>query len=469
MSGRVVVVGGGISGLATAYFLNKSAPELSITVVEKDERLGGKIQTERAQGCVIEAGPDAMLTQKPWALDLCKALGLEGQLISPLPGRKTFVLQGGRMRRLPRGAMGFIPSDFLGFLTSDLFSLAGKLRMGLEPFVPPKRDDGDESLGGFVRRRLGDESLERLAEPLLAGVYAADADRLSLEATFPTLRALEREHGNLIRGALAFRRKAKAKGPKAPMFTSLETGLGTLVDSLEAALVGVQIVCGQRAVSLERLADDAYALELGSGQRLEADHVVLTTPAFAAAELLAPLSPAAAEQLGAIPYASTAVVTLGFERRAVAHPLDATGFLVPRTEGRALTACTWSSSKWPGRAPEHLALLRCFFGKRGVSDALALDDDALVGLASEELRELVGAQGAPLLARVHRWPRAMPQYEVGHLARLERIERALDPFPSLHLVGAGYRGIGLPDCVKGARDAAGRVLRSLREGDAVCA
>jgi len=203
---RIAVVGGGISGLACAYFLQRGAPDADITLIEQDNRLGGKILTEQAQGCVIEAGPDGMLSQKPWAVELCRALS---------PGRKTFVLHGGKMRLLPRGAMGFIPSNFMGFLTSDLFSLTGKLRMGLELFVPKRRDNGDESLGSFIRRRLGDESLERLAEPLLAGVYAANADRLSVQATFPMLHSLERNYGNLIRGALASRRE-RPHNPKAP-------------------------------------------------------------------------------------------------------------------------------------------------------------------------------------------------------------------------------------------------------------
>ena len=469
MRRHIAIVGGGITGLATAYFLRERARSsgrpLEVSLIEGERRLGGKVLTEHVRGFIIEGGPDSFLTQKPWALQLCELLGLADQLTGPQPHRKTFVLLGGRLRRLPEGVMGLVPTRLGSLLRSELFSTWGKLRMAMEPLVPPRRDDRDESLGEFVRRRLGRQALERLAEPLLAGIYAADADRLSLLATFPRLRELERRHGSLTAGVMAQRRRRSKDAKEAkPLFMTLRPGLSALVEALMARLHDVRVITGQRITQLERRSRNmksSYSLRLADGQLLEADAVVLTTPAHVAAELLEPLSPEAAELLAGIPAVSTAVVTLAFRRSQVEHPLDGTGFVVPPIEGRALTGCTWSSSKWPGVAPEGFALLRCFFGRAGQEDALKLSDEDLVHLAYEELRGLLGLRGEPLLVRVHRWPRAMPQYLVGHLDRLARIEEVLSEHPGLILAGAAYRGIGLPDCIRQAQEAAERVLSLL--------
>ncbi len=469
---RIVIVGGGITGLSAAYFLLKRSqglkPSIEVTLVEP-ERLGGKVVTERVQGFLVEGGPDAFLTQKPWAVQLCRELGLGDQLVAPRPG-KTYVLVGGRLRRLPEGAMGLIPTRLGSFARSELFTLGGKLRMGLELVIPPKRDDQDESLAQFITRRLGREALDRLAEPLLAGVYAADPQCLSVNATFPMLCELERRYGSLIRGALRIRRQRRPpsstssrEGGKPPVFLTLRGGLEALTGALTSRIEPrARVLLGRRVVRLEPLAR-GYRLKLGDGATLEADAVVLTTPAFVTAELVEPLSAEAAELLVQIPYASTAVVSLGFRCRDVEHPLDGTGFVVPRAEGRELSACTWSSSKWPGRAPEGFVLLRAFFGRFGRSDVLSLEDAELVELALDELRDLLGirGRGRPALARVHRWPRAMPQYLVGHRERLAQIEEALSEHPGLVLAGAAYRGIGLPDCIRQGEEVAERLLAFL--------
>lgn len=458
----VVVVGGGITGLSAVYFLlqrsRRADRPLRVTLVEA-ERLGGKIRTERVDGFVVEGGPDAFLAQKPWAARLCRELGRGEQLVVPRPG-KTYVLVGGRLRRLPEGAMGLIPTRLGSFASSELFTPWGKLRMGLDLVIPPQRDDRDESLAQFITRRLGREALERLAEPLLAGVYAADPQRLSVEATFPLLRELERRHGSLIRGALRTRRQQKGRKPP-PVFLTLRDGLGTLVDALVSRIEPhATLLVGRRVVRLEPL-PEGYRLTLDDRTRWHADAVVLTPPAYVAAELLEPLSVEAAELLAGIPYASTAVVTLAFRRQDVEHPLEGTGFVVPRIEGRALTACTWSSSKWPGRAPEGFVLLRAFFGRFGRPDLTTLKDPEAVELALGELRDLLGVRGGPVLTRVHRWVRAMPQYLVGHLERLARIEEALGGHPGIVLSGAAYRGLGLPDCIRQGEEASQAVLRRL--------
>lgn len=468
---RIAVVGGGITGLATAYFLRQRAQALQqpleVVLVEAASRLGGKIATERVQGFLVEGGPDAFLTQKPWALQLCEQLGLAHQLLAPCTG-KTYVLLGGRLRCLPEGAMGLIPTRLGSFIRSELFTPWGKLRMGLDLVIPPRRDGHDESLAKFIERRLGREALERLAEPLLAGVYAADPEQLSIEATFPRLRELERRHSSLIRGVLQQRRLGRSSRPAGsgeksrPVFMTLRGGLGALVDALKAQIQpSVSLHMGQRVVRLEHVGAAGYQLTLADGQKLVANAVVLATPAYAAAELLESLSPEAAALLAEIPYTSTAVVTLAFRRSKVEHPLDGTGFVVPRVEGRRLTACTWTSSKWPCRAPEGFVLLRGFFGRAGQQDFLQLTDEELMRLAHEELRDLLGLRGEPALTRVHRWERSMPQYLVGHLERLAALEKILTEQPGLFLSGAAYRGIGLPDCIRQGALTAERIWQYL--------
>jgi len=334
----------------------------------------------------------------------------------------------------------------------------GKLRMGLELLVPPRRNGQDESLGGFVRRRLGRQALEGLAEPLLAGIYAADPDQLSLLATFPGLQELERRHGSLIAASRALRRRRAAHAqPGRSPFMTLRGGLGMLIKALTIRFSQVTVLTGQRVAGLSYRQERAapYYLRLANGQSVEANTVVLATPAYVTAKLLEQMSPEATELLAGIPYVSTAVVTLAFRHREVEHPLDGTGFVVPRIEGRALTACTWSSSKWAGRAPEGFALLRCFFGRAGQEEIVKLDDEGLLCLAYEQLHDLLGLHGEPVLSRVQRWPQALPQYLVGHLDRLGNLEAALSDYPGLLLAGAAYRGIGLPDCIfQGAKIAA---------------
>jgi oxygen-dependent protoporphyrinogen oxidase len=365
--------------------------------------------------------------------------------------------------------MGLVPTRLGSFLRSELFTPWGKLRMGLDLVIPPRRDGHDESLAEFIKRRLGREALERLAEPLLAGVYAADPEQLSIEATFPRLRELERRHRSLIRGVLRQQRQRRRRAPAAsdekpsplPVFLALRDGLDTLVEALVARIEPhVAVLRGQRVAQLEPI-KGGYRLALYGGQTLEVEAVVLTTPAYVTAELIEALSPRAADLLVKIPYASTAVVTLAFRCEDVEHPLDGTGFVVPRVEGRALTACTWSSSKWPGRAPEELVLLRGFFGRAGQEAILQLKDDELIELAVGELRDLLGLGGQPVVARVHRWPRAMPQYSVGHLEHLAQIESALKEHSGIVLAGAAYRGIGLPDCIRQGEEASEKILRRL--------
>jgi oxygen-dependent protoporphyrinogen oxidase len=362
--------------------------------------------------------------------------------------RTVYVLRQGRLHPLPEGMLLAVPTRIGPLLKSSLFSWPGKLRMALDLVRPARRDQGDESIAAFLARRLGRESVERLGEPLLAGIHAGVPERLSMRATFPRFVELEVRHGSLIRGLLAARRHAPTAAdapPQAP-FYSLRGGLSELVEALVASLPSASLRRDAGAVTLER--DGAgYALGLAGGGRIAARALILALPTPAAAKLLTGLLPDVSAQLASVPHASTATVLLGYRREDVGHALDGHGLLVPRGEGLRTTACSFLSTKFPGRAPAGCVLLRGFLGGARDPDVVGLDDPGLVALVSGELRPVLGLRGAPLLARVYRWPRATPQLEVGHLERVANVERRLADMPGLFLTGAGLRVTGIPDCI----------------------
>jgi len=436
----------------------------------QDSRLGGKILTEQADGFVIEGGPDSFLSQKPWGIELCRKLGLEDRLIGTNPDRRrTFVYSKGRLEELPEGlALGF-PTRLGPFLRSGLLSWPGKLRLGAEIFVPRRRDESDESMGGFFRRRLGREALERIIEPLMTGIYAGDAEQLSIQATFPRFPDMEREHGSLVRSMLGARRRQQASGTgeraRWTPFVTLQGGLSELVRALTGRLSAVKIRLGRRVTAVRSCGTaQGYEVLVEGESPLKADAVVLATPAFGAAGLLEPLDATVAGMLGAIPYASTATVTLGFRRAGFSHDLDGYGFVIPRIEGRALLASTWSSSKWDHRAPAGSVLIRSYLGGAGREAALERSDQELVELARADLRHVMGVTEEPVMARVFRWPRAMPQYLVGHLDRLAAIEARLARLPGVFVAGAAYRGVGIPDCIRDGLGSAERVRAYFDKG-----
>lgn len=469
---QVVVVGGGIAGLSTAFFLAERAAAtglpLACTLLESSSAWGGKIVTERVGDFLIEGGPDSFLSQKPWALELIAKLGLADRVINTDERHKqTFVYSRGRLRVLPEGLVLIVPTRLGPFVRSGLISWPGLARMGLDLVLPARRDEADESLASFFRRRLGREAFERVVEPLMAGIYAGDAEQISLKATFPRFLELERRYGSLIRGMLAARAAAPPPTPGAPartMFLSLRGGMGELVCALAERVkaMGVEMKTGCRVVGLHGRPGaggrTAYELRPAEGPPLRADAVVLATPAFASADLLDSLEPRAAALLRQIPYASTATVSLAYETASVRNTVRGFGFVVPRVERRSLIAATWSSLKWPHRAPEGRTLVRCYLGGLGREEALRGDGADLIGLAREELRRLVGLAAEPACARAYKWDRALPQYTLGHLERLARLERALADHPALRLTGAAYRGVGVPDCIRDAADTAAAVL-----------
>lgn len=467
---RAVVIGGGVAGLAAAHALQQRAEAagagLHVTVLEREPHWGGKIRTERRDGFVIEGGPDTFVATKPWGVALCRALGLEARLQpSNADRRRVYVLRRGRLLPLPDGLAMMVPARPGPMLRTPLLSPLGKLRLGLDLVLPARRAEGDESLGAFLSRRLGRQAYVRLIEPLMSGIYAGDGDRLSLRATFPHLHEWERRHGSLARAAWVFARGRRvAPGASPPsIFLTPVGGMGELIEALVERLHGCDLRPGAEADAIERT-PDGYRVVLGSGERLSAQAVILAAPAFDAAALLAPHDRALAAELADIEYVSTATVSLAYDLADVPRPLDGHGYVIPRAEGRPALACTWSSTKFPHRAPPGRALLRLFFGRAGQEQALALDDDALLALARRELAETLGVQAAPRLARISRWPRAMPQYNLGHPERLAAIRRALARWPGLALAGAAYAGIGIPDCIHSAQQAAEAVWPALAAG-----
>jgi oxygen-dependent protoporphyrinogen oxidase len=466
MAPSVVVVGGGMAGLATAYELHRQG--VPCVLLEGRGRAGGVVLSEEFDGFVIDAGPDALLVQKPDGIALCHELGLGDRLMPTRPPRLAFVQRGGRLHPLPAASVLGIPTAFGPFVRTRLFTWPGKIRMAAELFVAARQDDVDESIGGFMRRRFGSEATTYLAEPLLAGIHAGDVERLSVRALFPRFIEAERTYGSLLR---AFGRRPGTTGrpggatpgnpPGAPSrdgaFRSLPGGLSELVRALERALPPDTIRLDTRATRLVHTAT-GFRIDTGAGLSIEARAVVLATPAFATARLIQSVDTTLASLCDEIPYASVATVALAFRRAGVAHPLNGSGFVVPKVEDTGILAGSWLSSKWAHRAPGDQVLMRTFVG--GARDPRALDrpDEEIVERSLQALTPLLGISQPPLFTRVYRWERANAQHEVGHLARVTAIERCLDGHPGMFLTGSAYRGVGIPDCVADARATARRVV-----------
>lgn len=471
----VVVVGGGISGLATAFVLQEEAAaaglSLRCTILESGAFWGGKIVTHRVGDLVTEAGPDSFLSQKPAGIELCAKLGLADQLINTNDtGKKACVLHRGRLHELPEGLVAFAPKQLGPFLRSGLLNWAGLARMGLEYLLPRGPAQADESLAAFFRRRFGAQAFDRVFEPLMAGIYAGDAEQMSLKATFPRFFELEQQYGSIIRGMMAAQRQRPSgpvSGPRRTMFVSLKNGLGDLVTALTARLAkqGTELRVGCRVDALRvrshQLGRWMYDLILNDGSALSSESLVLATPAYVSAELLRPLTPIAGGLLEMIPYASTATIAMAYPATVVAGAVEGFGFIVPRAEGRDLIAATWTSLKWPHRAPADQVLVRCYIGGVGREAILQLNDDQLAARVRAELAAICGLTAEPQYVEVNRWWKAMPQYTIGHLDRLVQLEAALSRYPGLVLAGAAYRGVGIPDCIRDGTAAAGRVVKYL--------
>jgi oxygen-dependent protoporphyrinogen oxidase len=469
---RTIVIGGGITGLATAYYMRLNSRREDICILlESSSRVGGKIVTTSDNGFLIEGGPDSFLAQKASTQALCAALGITGQIVGSNSTQKpsTYIYSGGQMHPMPDGMMLMAPTMILPILRSKLLTWSAKLRLGLELFIPARTDGADESLASFVRRRLGPQMLDKIAAPLMAGIHAADPERLSLRSTFPIFPQMEHSHGSL---ALAmFHRKrlthqAKSQTPLAatpqpkPMFVSLAGGLQQLTEALAAQLPAGDVRCNSRVRSVTMDEYGRYHVLLDDGSSLAADHIVFATPAFVTAGILENLAPHLAEKLRAIRYVSTATVSLAFRRDELTCPMQGLGFLVPASEKRRINACTWSSTKFSHRAPDDCVLLRVFIGGALNEQLAEQDERSLIELVRQELSDILGITAEPVLAKAFRWRKANPQYEVGHQQLLAEIEHLVAAFPELHLAGAAFHGAGIPDCVQQAHDTADRILQS---------
>jgi protoporphyrinogen/coproporphyrinogen III oxidase len=457
----VAIVGGGIGGLTAAHALNKRG--VPFVLLEASDSFGGVIRSERESGFSWEAGPDAILAQKPEGVALCRELGLGERLVPTNPVTKAiYVLRRGRLHPLPEGMMLAVPTRVMPFLTSGLFSWPGKVRMGLDLLIPRRRENGDESIASFLRRRFGQESVDLLGEPLLAGIHSGDPERLSMRATFPRFVEMERRSGSLIRALMFVGRRPH--GSPGSAFYSLDGGLTSLVQALVGRLPAPSLRPSTPVTSVGR-AGETFRIEIAGHDPIDARAVVLASPPPRAAPLLGALDAALSESLSAISCASTSTVVLGYRRSDVDHPLDGYGLLVPRLEGLRTTALSFVSTKFPGRAPEGHVLLRAFLG--GARDPHVLDrgDAELIEIVRNEMGPVVGLRGTPVVSRVHRWPAATPQMEVGHLERVASVEKRLAEIPGLFVTGAGLRVTGIPDVVADATRTAEAAAGYVESGD----
>src|SRR5579864_1093483 len=450
------IVGGGISGLSTAYYLAKAG--ITSTLIEARPRLGGVIHTEYIQDCVIEAGPDSFLSMKPWALDLIRDLGLESEAIgSNERERKTFIWKKGRLVELPDGVQLMVPTKILPMIATPLVSWAAKMRMGLEWFRRPRAPARDRSVAEFVDEHYGREVVDYLADPLLSGIYGGDPAQLSIASVLPRFVELETKYGSLTRGVLAERRDAS--GERVPLFRTLRGGLGKLVCALESAIGGHATIRQARVAALER---EGAGFRLRAGDDwLRTDHVVVACEAHQAARLTATLDARVSELLGSIGYSSSMTVALGFQRRAVERQMRGFGFLVPKREGKRLRADTWVGNKFSHRVPESIAVLRCFLGGMGGEAILVESDEVVLRAVREDLRAILGLDAEPLFAKIFRWPQSMAQYTVGHNQRIAELEKRLATIPGMQVAGNGYHGIGVPDCIRMGKQAAERIAATV--------
>jgi protoporphyrinogen/coproporphyrinogen III oxidase len=462
---RIAIIGGGIAGLSAAYAVEekrRAGVEVEYVLYEASDRFGGVLVTDRVDGCILEAGADSFLTEKPWAIELCKKLGLGDQLIGSNDAeRKTYIVVKGKLVEMPDGLMFMVPTKLAPTVLSPLFSPATKLRMAREWFHPPHKATADESVASFVERHYGPEMVDRLADPLLSGVYGGEAAHLSVRAVLPRFAEMEAKYGSLGRAMLAARAAMarSSKGPPKPLFTSLKDGMQQMVDALVAVLDRESL---KSSTAVQAISPEAGGWVVSAGlQSDEFDAVILALPTQAAAALLQRCSRELASELGAIQYSSSVTVALGYDKQVRDSLPPGFGFLVPRSEGKRMLAATFVHNKFPHRAPDNRAIVRCFLGGARGEAMLALSEEEILRITRAELDQIVHLKAEPLFARVFKWRGAMAQYGVGHLERLQRIEALRQKFPGLALAGNGYSGIGVPDCVRTGTAAVEATLNSL--------
>jgi oxygen-dependent protoporphyrinogen oxidase len=464
---RIAIIGGGISGLAAAYAIEekrRSGTPVEYVLFESKLRLGGVLVTERVDGCLVEAGPDSFLTEKPWAAELCTKLGLGDQLIGSNDAqRKTYILAKNKLVEMPDGLMFMVPTKIMPTVMSPLFSVKTKMKMAAEWFHTPSKASADETVAEMVQRHYGPEMVEMLADPLLSGVYGGEATQLSVRAVLPRFADMEAKHGSLGRGMMSARKKIgnASKAPARPLFSSLKDGMQQLVDALVASLDPNAL---KTSVPVELLARELDRWTVSAGyQSDQFDAVIIATPTHAAAVVLQGTDQALSNELRGIQYSSSVTVTLGYDDQVRRALPPGFGFLVPRSEGRRMLAVTFVHNKFPHRAPADRAIVRCFLGGARDEEILQKGEKEIVQIVRDELEQIVGPvlRADPLFSRVYKWKAAMAQYTVGHLERTQRIEALRLKHPGLALAGNGYSGIGVPDCIRSGTEAAGKILAEM--------
>jgi oxygen-dependent protoporphyrinogen oxidase len=473
---RIVIIGGGVAGLGAAFKVRRAADggaDVTFTLVEKDPRLGGKLMSERVGDFIIDGGSDAFIAQKPAVMRVAKLAGFDGdRMPSDESRKKTLILKKGRLYEMPDGVMQFAPTKFIPFATTGLFSWRGKFRAGMDLFIPKKKvapgELNDETLESLVVRRMGREILDRLAEPLVGGVHASDPALMSLAATFPNMLEMEQKYGCLIKGFLAQRKAAEEMRRKYPpdpanprtFFNTFKNGMQELPDGMADAAGRENIRTGVGATRLEKL-PESWKVHLSDGDVLDADAVIVATEGWAASDLISTVDPELSALIGTIPHSSSATVSMGFDTDELGFSQDAFGVLCPLVEHRALMAVTYSSTKWTNRAPKGKALMRGFVGGPHNQAIMERSDEELIEIVKSEMRSILGLKAEPVFARVYRWVNGMPQYTMGHLGRVEEIERKVAAIQTLGVGGGSYRGIGIPNCIESGEAAVTKVLGDL--------
>ena len=466
LRGRVVVVGGGITGLAAAYHLQELAPQLHVQLLEAGPQLGGVLRTEQRDGYLIEHGADSLLTREPWGIDLCRRVGLEAELLpTEARFRRAFVVCRGRLRPVPSGFVLMQPRSLWPILTSPILPWSAKLRLLREPWVPVREATSEESIADYASRRLGPETYQRLIQPLVGGIYTGDPQRLSMAATFPQFVEAEQQHGSLVRAARRMGRPktpARDAGAGYSQFVAPRQGMAQLATAVAARLSPQVIQCGRPVTAVRSRPEGQWSVVTDAAESTcDCDGVLVTTPNLVASRLLQETDAALASALAAVPRTSTSIVTLGYARQQIKHPLDGFGLVVPQVEQRRILAASFPSVKFAGRAPPGHVLIRVFLGGALQPEWNECDDATLQQVAQQELAELIGAAGPPNLCAVARWRESMPQYELGHAARVQSIESRVARWPGLELAGNAYRGVGVPACIQSGQQAAERLLATL--------
>lgn len=461
----ITIVGGGITGLAAAWELKQRLPQIALSVIESQDRVGGVLQTVQRDGLLFERSADSFLTSEPQALELAQAIGLGNELISVQPGaRRALILRGNRLFPVPAGLQVLAPAQLSSLLTTPLLSWAGRLRMCLEPWVTRKADSTDETLASFAIRRLGSEAYERIVQPLAGGIWTADPHKLSMQAALPRFVDMEREFGGLYWGLRAKRNRvadaATIQGARYSQFASLRGGIEQLTRCLATKLsaAGVELLTSCAVQKLARQTDGNWQLHLSNGEVRASHGLILTVPAGAATRLLTDTAPRLSALLSEIEYAGSAIIVAAYPRAEIQHPLQASGFVVPAAEQRRILACSFSSEKFAERVPPETVLLRTFVGGALQKNLLERNDQDLAALAHQELTPILGLQRHPLWSEVARWDRAMPQYHVGHIERIQAIDQCTQELPGLAVAGAAYRGVGIPACIRDAYRAVEKIV-----------